>query len=496
MKKQFILHPFLIAIYPALFLYTHNISELRFDEFAVPAAIILSCSILIFLIVNLFVRDKKKSALFVSLFLIMFFSYGHVFEVLGRGALGMTRHRYFFGPWLALLFFGFYASVKTRRDLTNITSILNAVTLGLALFSTFSIARFGSTLDSKWIMNWNEEIKKISVFDKKKYDKLPNVYYIIFDRYSSEKALKANFGFDNSDLTGFLREKGFYVPSDSVCNRPGTMFSLASSLNMEHLDFVKDASKPELYSPKLFYMINNSKVITIFKRLGYKFILFGDWYSPTRTNRLADVTYKFGISKYMDDFSFQIFNKSIAGYMYDKVFKVQSVENSKRIIFDKIAKITETARGEDSPKLVFVHFLLTHPPYIFKRDGSGYTDEERAKLGNKGMYIEQMIYSNSLMKKLVENLINNSEVEPIIIIQGDEGPGAGNMNINKNINELSCSILNAYLLPKSHSNENFAPYDTISPVNTFRMIFNRYFGADYKMLPDTCDAPSDNSLND
>jgi hypothetical protein len=27
-------------------------------------------------------------------------------------------------------------------------------------------------------------------------------------------------------------------------------------------------------------------------------------------------------------------------------------------------------------------------------------------------------------------------------------------------------------------------YETISPVNTFRVIFNAYFGTDYEILPD------------
>ena len=42
-------------------------------------------------------------------------------------------------------------------------------------------------------------------------------------------------------------------------------------------------------------------------------------------------------------------------------------------------------------------------------------------------------------------------------------------------------ILNAYYLP-GHSD---IAYPTISPVNTFRLIFNTYFGTDYELLPDT-----------
>jgi hypothetical protein len=43
-------------------------------------------------------------------------------------------------------------------------------------------------------------------------------------------------------------------------------------------------------------------------------------------------------------------------------------------------------------------------------------------------------------------------------------------------------ILNAYYLPGVDPN---LLYNTISPVNTFRIIFNQYFGAHYDLLPDT-----------
>ena len=42
-------------------------------------------------------------------------------------------------------------------------------------------------------------------------------------------------------------------------------------------------------------------------------------------------------------------------------------------------------------------------------------------------------------------------------------------------------ILNTYYLP-GLGNEDL--YPSISPVNTFRFIFNRYFGLDYELLED------------
>ena len=43
------------------------------------------------------------------------------------------------------------------------------------------------------------------------------------------------------------------------------------------------------------------------------------------------------------------------------------------------------------------------------------------------------------------------------------------------------AILNAYYLPGDGSKKL---YPSISPVNTFRVVFSHYFGADLDLLPD------------
>jgi len=52
-------------------------------------------------------------------------------------------------------------------------------------------------------------------------------------------------------------------------------------------------------------------------------------------------------------------------------------------------------------------------------------------------------------------------------------------------------ILNAYLLPGNGASRL---YDSISPVNTFRVILNHYFGTAYPLLADRTfySSPTDN----
>jgi len=83
----------------------------------------------------------------------------------------------------------------------------------------------------------------------------------------------------------------------------------------------------------------------------------------------------------------------------------------------------------------------------------------------------------------INKIISDSPQPPIIILQADHGPGLYwfGFEYNKNTLKERMSILNAYYLPGSGDKKL---YDEITPVNTFRIIFNHYFGTDLELLED------------
>ena len=74
-----------------------------------------------------------------------------------------------------------------------------------------------------------------------------------------------------------------------------------------------------------------------------------------------------------------------------------------------------------------------------------------------GGYRDQIIYLNSRLIPLLKKIITNSDIAPIIIIQGDHGA------VNT-VKEERMAILNAYFLPNGGNN---LLYEQITPVNTF-----------------------------
>jgi hypothetical protein len=69
------------------------------------------------------------------------------------------------------------------------------------------------------------------------------------------------------------------------------------------------------------------------------------------------------------------------------------------------------------------------------------------------------------------------------VVQGDHGPGPApeRVGLDFRVSPSRRRILNAYRFP---DRDYSRLYDTISPVNTFRVILSQYLGLDLPLLPD------------
>jgi hypothetical protein len=146
--------------------------------------------------------------------------------------------------------------------------------------------------------------------------------------------------------------------------------------------------------------------------------------------------------------------------------------------FEQLSRIPELP----SPKLVFVHMLAPHPPFVFGATGEpvdvgefdtgrgGDLSEEAQLRANA----DQVTYLNARLLETIQTILRESRHEPIIIIQGDHGWADRN-------EEDKLSILNAYHLPGQGRS---LLYPRITPVNSFRLIFDTYFGGNLGVLED------------
>ncbi len=157
--------------------------------------------------------------------------------------------------------------------------------------------------------------------------------------------------------------------------------------------------------------------------------------------------------------------------------------------FDQLERIPPL----QGPKFVFAHFVSPHRPYLFGPNGERTPSSGALNFDDSipttdvaqefGEYRDQLLYINKRTLEMLDVLLENSSTDPIIILQSDTGPAFGFDWSNPDQKNLltKIGILNAYHLPAGCDPQL---YPTISPVNSFRVVFDCVFGGDYALRPD------------
>ncbi|MDQ1317280.1 MAG: hypothetical protein QG588_931 [Candidatus Poribacteria bacterium] len=478
MKKTFVIHPFLLAVSPILFLFAHNIYEVSFSEILLPISIVLIFTTLSLLLLKLILKDSKKAGFGLSIFLILFFSFGYIRDAVSGLTIGnilIGRQRYLLLIWCILIGVSSYFIVRMRKDLRNLTNFLNITTISFVAISIIIIGLY--EIRKIGAVQIDNEVSENIQINTKDLRNLParDIYYIILDSYTNSSTLKDTYKYDNYEFTDYLTKKGFYVGFKSRSNYPITVLSLASSLNMEYVNYLSDSLGIESRDLTILNeMRANSKVMKFLKSKGYKFINIA-----TYNNKYADISLK--RPTVWSEFNTMLVNTT----MLLPFTQVDQFRDDTLFSFSKLAE----APSIEGPKFVFAHILCPHPPFVFGANG----ETTQAFIGNfmlnearKQAYVNQLIFVSKKTKVIIDDILSKSKIPPVIILQADHGMRLSDLswNVQSPNDELireNFGILNAYYLPPDG---NKLLYDSISPVNSFRLIFNYYFNTDYKLLDD------------
>ena len=489
LKKLAIVHPLLWAIIPILYLYNVNVVLVAPSEIAIPVAGALSLMAVLFLPTWLIIRDLNKVAIIISIFLILFFFYGYALDVIGGWDADQRALRPIIWVilsiiWAIIFISSTYFIVKTRRDLHNITIIMVSMPLVLTILFTASIILYETKVPSSNIRTTGN--MTMNTDGSGTTNTYPDIYYIVLDRYASANTLEAVYDFDNCEFIDYLSDKGFYVASEARANGLFSAMSLASSLNMEHInDLTQELGEELLDIGPLYAIMQDHKLWHFLKSKGYQYIHLGPPWEATRINKHADVNLGYvGVR----EFSMRVFELTMAYPFCVKlgVFEDWRTLNRECVLynFDKLAEVATVKEHT----FVFAHFYVPHTPYVFDRDGGYPTVDEVNKRSERDNYVNQLVFTNGKVRELIDELLSSSEPSPIIILQADEGPFPEGTHGHFNWEEATeaqfrekFGILNAYYLPNVDQD---VLYSSITPVNSFRVVFNLYFDTDFKLLPD------------
>jgi hypothetical protein len=490
LKRALVLHPFIVAVFPAMALYTYNTQELSLSKLVVPFAVALSLASLTLLCTWLVLRNVHKAALIVSLFLALLYSTAYIFTL--TGWLGVDSP---YLGWMLLLLIWVvlypclvYLIAKTSKVLRYPTIILN---VGMVVMLLISVVRVGTYEFQRMgrggsLSDSHTELQ----LDVSQYETPPDIYYIVLERYANASTLAEVYNLDNSDFLRWLTEQGFYVANESFANYVRTSESLASSLNMEYIDYMDEESSDLL---PLNEKLEDHALQRLLTAAGYEFIHIGSWWGPLRENKYADVNINYCART--DMFSEYILTATMPYTVSAELGLIDDITMRQwkrtRFEFDQLAKIPKEYEG--TPTFTFAHLMISHTPYVFDSDGSYLSPEEAGEKSNRDNYVNALTVTNEMVIELVQELKSTSEVPPIIILQADEGPYperylAGDRAFrweratDTEVKE-KMGILNAYCLPGVDYGDPRL-YSSISPVNSFRLVFDLYFGTSLGPLDD------------
>ena len=498
--ERWLLHPFLFALYPVLALLAVNARDVPLPTALRPIVVSLTLACLLLGLTRLLLRRRTEAAVLTSATLLLIFAYGHVYALLRTvPTLGpaIGHHRYLAAVWVILwaATAGTLARHRVRPSLTRVLNLMGLLLVGLALVPSIVVFAGERSGQASSTPGRTSDLG----LSLPPGEPAPDVYYIILDAYTRADVLQQVFGYDNRPFLERLEALGFRVAADSRSNYALTRLSLPSSLNMDYLEEIGPALDPQAADAAwLDQAAKYGDVRVALEDLGYRIVAvesaYGmtDWidadvYLTRRPQALANA----GAVGEMTPFEVLLLQTSIGRLILDGRTRLNAMlpwkiegpheQHRERILFALTA--LEEMPGVPGPKFVFVHIMSPHPPYAFTADGgiAGESDffslnleSESPTADTRQGYRDQITYLNTRILQAVETILDESATDPIIVIQGDHGA----LGVSS---EDRMKILNVYYFPEDGGRR---VYDAISPVNTFRLIFSQYFGADLALLED------------
>jgi hypothetical protein len=514
MKKPALLHPFLLSAYPVLALMANNLGEIPLSSAMRSLAISISLGVLFLFISYLVLKDWLKAGLIASLAIILFFSYGHIYAMVKTITVGVFvvgRHRLLMPMFIILLGAWIWWVTKKLETASNLSLFFNVVAAAAIVIPVYKIAAY-QIESNKMSLPFSTSTDMAFAFELPSMEEnRPDVYYIILDGYARADVLSEFYQYDNSEFLEWLTNHGFYVADCATSNYNQTVLSLSSSLNMEYINQFSDVLGVEPTDRRqLVNMLMDSRVREAFEIIGYSSVAFATGYSQTEI-RDADLYMQPQGNVLQSSWSALRFNKfegllletSAAKMLLDMrvlsqgVFREAVLEpeyraHRERVLYT-LTKLPQIAEM-DGDYFVFAHIIAPHPPFVFGPNGEIIPQggiyslaDEGGKGDSLSRYIEgyrdQLIYINKLVMWSIEEILSNSDTPPIILIQGDHGSGAHIVwdSVAESDMKERMSILSIYYFADGKFGRL---YPSISPVNSFRVVLDEYFGASYELLED------------
>ena len=472
--------PFLLAAYPVLFHYGNNSGLLTAGEILKQLPLFAGIALGAYLLFALLTGCRSPGAANAAfVFLLFFHTYGILFDLMREWDAVRVDH-FTLLPAYALL--GGYAAWmvgrlpgRTARPLWRGALLIagTLVAFNLAYIIPVEI-RKAEIRNAQWIRPPGGSTEENPDY--------PDIYYIVFDEMTGFEGLRSYWRYDAiNDFSEFLAQRGFYVAESSYAETTTTFHELAARLNYQSYPY--DRNEPDKYWGEYIPAIGNSRAMQYLKARGYTTIVFNE-HPVGLLPFSADIVHidpESALTTWdslFNDFGALVMGSTMLKPVLGRVrmTDAETMAHARRIF---TAEQNVAQADVPSPKFVYVHLLIPHPPFIFDSRGN-FVDA--ADQYDWDQYLGTYLYAVQLAETMVTRILESHRDgrEAVIILQSDHG--ARNLRDRREAvllkdfpREYSLLIVNAIRAPGC---ESAGMTQDMDPIDTFPMLFNCYFGDD------------------
>lgn len=489
MKKILQTSPIFVFLIPLFFVlhgFRDNLGYIHPGDALLLAGIYLLGSVIIFGFTYLFYRNATKAALAAAFLLAFYFFFGALHDFLKTVARPLARYAILLPAFLAAATAWIIFLRRSGRSFQSWVLYLNSLFLiYLVVDATTILVNSASHDRDRHRITASSTPLAFSLYSG---TAKPDIYFLLFDAYTSSLGLKENYHYDNSDFDRFLTGKGFQIQSASRSNYKYTILSMPSILNMCYLDQLKDVrGGPVEEYYYLSDLIRNNDLLDWLHSIGYDIVncsifdLHGhpspiaESLLPLQTKLITGQTL---YSRFYKDVGWNFYQFTIDPLSTNEIDL--SLNNDNKLI----ARLeSASASPSPRPRFFYGHFNIPHPPYYFDKAGhrrkvaAPYrpTDEDRLQ-----DYLDYLNYTNIRAQEMIDTILKNSNGQAAIILMGDHG-----LRYHDDFGYNPLSFLqnqNAVYFP---GKDYHLLYDSISGVNQFRVVLNTLFSQNLPLLKDS-----------
>lgn len=489
-KRPIAFHPLLLAAYPALAIFSENVSLLPLGGAIRAALVFMACVAALWGLLSLALRDHRRGALLASLVTSCFFTYQFFLKSWLRSDWlpsmvgGEDAFRYVLGAaglGLAIAF------ARRGRHTTPLTRFLNVACSILLAWPLFAIA------SSLYEIRSHASGSRDTTAAALRYQgRPPDIFYVVLDGYGRADVIERDFGYSNSEFLGELRKRGFVIAEQARSNYSQTDLSVSSSLNSEFVqDLVEPLGNASAERALADERIDKNATIEALRPLGYRFIAITTG-APSIRFASADQALEATNGE-------RLYWEAIWSWTPFPPTHVITSDYSQRrreLLYSGFETLSASAAPVAAPRFVFAHILAPHPSFVVDETGrlhprgpAGLWDaNDFIKYGGtpesyRDGYVAQLKFVNRRLLEAIDEVLKHDSPKPIVILQGDHGPRLDfhHDDFSKVNPKQAFPILFAVHGPK---NLQEAIHSDITPVNLFRVVFNTVFRAQRPLLPD------------